>query len=155
MTTTKYAEKTQAASRSSGGVEIIEIWNWGWSEHAKLTNTSDRVADVGGWVLGALKEEKVFRFPLGFKLEPGQTVTIHSGANATLKQDPPLDQYWNSEPIWANRGDVGILFDAAGSEVARYVYRMHGNPDLDAEPEKRLGEHELDGYEFTDVAESE
>ncbi len=153
MATMNYAAKTQAASRSSVGVEITEIWNWGWSEHAKLTNTSDWVADIGGWVLGALKEEKVFHFPLGFKLEPGQTVTIHSGANATLKQDPPLDQYWNAEPIWANRGDIGVLFDAAGNEVARYVYRMHGEPSLTAEPEKRLREDELGGYAFVDVEE--
>lgn len=151
---TDYREKIHSTSRSKVGVEITEIWNWGWSEHAKLTNTGDGPADMGGWALGALNEKKVFRFPLGFTLKPGQTVTIHSGANATLKQDPPLDQYWSSEPIWANRWDVGLLFDAAGNEVARYVYRMHGDPDLDAEPEKRLVQNELGGYEFVDVEES-
>lgn len=155
MAATEYVEKTNPVSRSRVGVEITEIWNWGWSEYTKLTNTGDQVVEMGGWTLGALKEQKVFRFPLGFKLEPGQTVTIHSGANATLKQDPPLDQYWNSEPIWANRGDVGLLFDTAGNEVARYVYRMHGDPDLDAESEKRLIEDELGGYQFVDAGVSE
>lgn len=153
MTTTKYAEPMQARSRSRVGVEITEIWNWGWSEHAELTNTGDQPQEMGGWSLGALKEGRVFRFPPGFTLKPGQTVTIHSGANATLKQNPPSDLYWDSEPIWANRGDVALLFDVAGNEVARYVYQMHGDPDLDAEPKKRLIEGDF-GFQIVDADES-
>lgn len=155
MSTTQYAETTQAKSRSRVSVEISEIWNWGWSEHAKVTNTGHASVELSGWALGALKERKVFRFPLGYTLAPGETVTIHSGANATLKQDPPSDLYWFSEPVWANRGDVALLFDAGGNELARYVYRMHGEPDLDAEPEKRLIEDELGGYQFVDVEDAE
>lgn len=151
MATPKHAEQAHSRSRSSVGIEISQIWNWGWSEHTKLTNNSDRPADMGGWALAALKEEKIFRFPLGLILEPGDTVTIHSGANATLKQDPPSDLYWTSEPVWPNRGDVGILFDANGHELARYVYTMHGDPDLDAEPEKRLIEEELGGYQIVNA----
>lgn len=155
MATTEHAETMESRSRSKVGVEISEIWNWGWSEHVKVTNTSDQPQDMSGWALGGLNEEKVFHFPLGFTLEPGETVTIHSGANATLKQDPPSDIYWFSEPVWANRGDMAILFDAAGKEVARYIYRMYGDLDLDGEPEKRLVEDEVDGYKFLDVDESE
>ncbi|MFQ5855070.1 MAG: lamin tail domain-containing protein [Anaerolineae bacterium] len=154
MTTTKYAENVQARSRSRVGVEITEIWNWGWAEHAKLTNTGDQPQEMSGWSLGALKEGKVFRFPLGLTLKPGQTVTIHTGANATLKQNPPSDLYWDSEPVWVNRGDIALLFDVAGSEVARYVYRMHGEPDLDAEPEKRLIEDDF-GFQIVDASESQ
>lgn len=142
MTTTRYAETARAVSHSRGGIEITEIWNWGWAEHVKLTNTSNRPIEIGGWALGALKEGKVFQFPPGFTLKPGATVTVHTGANATLKQNPPSDLYWNAEPVWPNRGDTAILFDAAGNEVARYVYRVHGDPDLEAEPEKRLIEDE-------------
>lgn len=153
MTTTQHAETMQARSRSLVGVEITEIWNWGWSEHARVTNNGDRPQEIGGWSLGAMKEGKVFRFPPGFTLRPGKTVTIHTGANATLKQNPPSDLYWDSGPAWANRGDMAILFDLAGHEVARYVYQMHGDPDLDAQPEKRLVE-EASGFHIVDAGES-
>lgn len=153
MTTTRYAETVQARSRSQVELEITEIWNWGWSEHARITNTGSRPYELGGWSLGALKEGRVFRFPPGYKLGPGETVTIHTGTNATLKQNPPSDLYWDSEPIWANRGDVAILFDPAGNEVARYVYQMHGDPDLDAEPEKKLIEDTF-GFHIVDAGES-
>ncbi len=153
MTVTELAETAQARSRSRVGVEISEVWNWGWSEHVRITNTSSRPQQLGGWSLGALKEGKVFRFPPGFTLKPGESVTIHTGANATLKQNPPTDLYWDSEPVWANRGDVALLFDLAGNEVARYVYQMHGDPDLDAEPEKRLVEDAF-GFQIVDAGES-
>ena len=153
MATTKYAETTPARSRSRVGIEITEVWNWGWSEHAKLTNTSNQPQEMGGWALGALHEEKVFRFPPGFALKAGETVTIHTGANATLKQNPPSDLYVSSGPVWANRGDMAILFDAAGNEAARYVYRMHGSPDLNVEPEKWLIEDDF-GFHIVDTDES-
>lgn len=153
MTTTQHTETMQARSRSRAGVEITEVWNWGWSEHARITNNSDKLLEIGDWSLGALKEGKVFRFQPGFKLKPGETVTIHTGANATLKQQPPSDLYWDSGPVWANRGDVALLFDRAGHEVARFVYRMHGDPDLNAEPEKRLME-EASGFRMVDADES-
>lgn len=153
MTTTRYAEPAQVRSRSRAGLEISEIWNWGWSEHAKVTNNSGQPRELAGWSLGALREGRVFRFPPGLRLKSGETVTIHTGANATLKQNPPSDLYWDSEPVWANRGDVAFLFDPAGHEVARYVYHMHSEPDLDAEPEKRLIEDAL-GFHIVDAVDA-
>ncbi|MFQ5595745.1 MAG: lamin tail domain-containing protein [Anaerolineae bacterium] len=153
MTMTQPAETVQARSRSRVGIEITEIWNWGWSEHAKVANNGHRPQAIAGWSLGALKAGKVFRFPPGSTLEPGKTVTVHTGANATLKQNPPSDLYWDSGPVWANRGDMAILFNPAGHEVARYAYQMHGEPDLDAEPEKQLVE-EAFGFHIVDAGES-
>ena len=154
MTTTQqHTETMHGCSRSHAGVEITEIWNWGWSEHARITNIDDRPLEIGGWGLGALKEGKVFRFQPGLRLNPGETITIHTGANATLKQKPPSDLYWTSEPVWANRGDVALLFAPAGNEVARYAYQMHGEPDLDAEPEKRLIEDAF-GLHIVDAGEA-
>ncbi len=150
MASTQFAEPTVSRSRSRTSIEITEVWNWGWAEHVRLTNTGDQPANIGGWVLAAFKEKRVFRFPAGYTLQPGATVTIHSGSNATLKQNPPTDLYWDSEPIWANRGDMALLFDAAGNEQARYVYTMRGEPDLDAEPEKRLVEDEF-GFQIADA----
>lgn len=154
MSTTQYTETMSPRSYSRASIEITEIWNWGWAEHAKITNIGSQPLDLSGWALGALNEGKVFRFPPGFVLKPGETVTIHTGTNATLKQNPPTDLYWTSEPVWANRGDTAILFDVAGNEVARYVYRMHGEPDLDAEPKKRLIEDEF-GFRIVDANTSE
>ena len=152
MTTTEYTETAQARSRAAGPIAIIEIWNWGWAEHIKITNQGAHPQDLTGWAVGARKEGKVFLFPDGYVLKPGQTVTIHSGANATLKQNPPTDLYWNSEPIWANRGDTAYLFDAAGNEVARYTYSIYGEPDLDTEPPQQLVADEM-GYHFESLEE--
>jgi len=152
--TTKYAEAAQARSRGTGPVVIAEIWNWGWAEHIKIENQGTTPQDLTGWAIGARKEGKVFLFPKGYVLKPGQTVTIHSGANATLKQNPPTDLYWNSEPIWANRGDTAYLFDASGNEVARYTYSVFGEPDLDDEPPQRLVLDET-GYRFQPAEGSE
>lgn len=155
MAQTEYVEPIETASRSRIGVEISEIWNWGWSEHLILTNKTDGPVDLGGWYLLALNERKVFQFPVGYRLGPGESVTLHTGANASLKQDPPSDLYWFSEPVWANRGDTALLFDARGREMARFVYHMHAHPDLDAEPEKRLVQDSVGGFDVVDVGISE
>jgi hypothetical protein len=105
---------------------------------------------MGGWALGALHEGRVFHFPPGFTLKPSESVTIHTGANATVKQNPPTDLYWDSEPVWANRGDVALLFDATGAEQARYIYQMRSEPDLDAVPEKRLVTDDF-GFQIVDA----
>ena len=150
MAMTDFAENVSSRSRSDAGVEIAEVWNWGWSEHVKLTNTSNQPALIGGWKLGAIKEGRVFQFPPGFSLSPGAEVLIHTGANATVKQDPPSDLFWDSAPVWANRKDMAILFDATGKEQARLVYQIHGEPNLDATPQKRLVEDAF-GYQIVDA----
>jgi hypothetical protein len=154
MAQTEYVERTKTRSRSETGVEITEIWNWGWSEHVVLTNQGDQPVDLGGWYLAALNEGKVFQFPIGYRLKPGETVKLHTGANASLKQDPPSDLFWFSEPVWANRGDTALLFDPTGREMARYVYHMHADPDLDAEPNKELVPASLGGFEIVDAGAS-
>jgi hypothetical protein len=155
MAQTEFLEHTKTASRSKIGVEIAEIWNWGWSEHLSLTNRSDETVDLGGWYLLALHERKVFQFPVAYRLKSGESVKLHTGANASLKQNPPADLYWFSEPVWANRGDTALLFDATGREMARFVYHMHADPDLDAEPEKRLVQNSVGGFDAVDVGTSE
>lgn len=151
MAHTQHLEHAKTASRSRTGVQITEIWNWGWSEHLILTNTGNAAVDLSGWYLAALNELKVFQFPAGYRLKPGQSVKLHTGANASLKQNPPSDLYWFSEPVWANRGDTALLFDPTGREMARYAYHMHVDPDLDTEPEKRLVQDSIGGFDFVDV----
>ena len=66
-------------------------------EYVCLTNDDAAPADMGAWVLRNVLGRS-YNFPNGFKLAPGQTVKVHTGAG----QDSPTDLHWayRVNPAW-------------------------------------------------------
>ena len=87
-------------------------------EYFVLKNVSGTPIDMSGWTV---RDEAghIFRFPEGFILAPGATVTVYTGCG--IRTADKL--YWcSNRAIWNNDGDILILKDATGQEVLRYSY---------------------------------
>lgn len=87
-------------------------------EYFVLQNVSDSPIDMSGWTVTD-EAGHVFRFPSGFILAPGATVTVYTGCGTRTVEK----LYWCSgRAIWNNDGDTLILEDATGQEILRYSY---------------------------------
>jgi hypothetical protein len=66
-------------------------------EYVCITSQDETVADLSSWVLRNVLGRS-FSFPPGFKLEPGQTVKVHTSAGA----DAAADLHWGYRvnPAW-------------------------------------------------------
>jgi len=87
-------------------------------EYFVLKNISDAPINMSGWTV---RDEAghIFRFPEGFVLAPGATVTVYTGCGTNAADT----LYWCSgRAIWNNNGDTLILKDATGQEILRYSY---------------------------------
>ena len=89
------------------GAEWVEIWNGG-----------PEAVDLTGWRLVSERGNQVFRFPDGFVLAPGATVTITSGQ--ALEDRPALVLGWTRANVWSDSGDPAVLLDAEGHEIHRF-----------------------------------
>ncbi len=78
-----------------------------------LENPGSSDSDLTGWTLRDESSTHRFRFPDGFVLRAGATVTIHSGQG----QPTITDLYWGmtDSAIWNNGGDTATLQDPAGN----------------------------------------
>ncbi len=86
-------------------------------EHVLLQNTGSRAITLTGWTLED-EARTIYTFP-SFTLGPGARVRVWVRAGT----DDDENLYWGrSQPVWNNSGDVGILRDASGREVARFAY---------------------------------
>jgi competence protein ComEC len=87
-------------------------------EAVTLRNGGDAPVDLSGWTL---RDEAghVYRFPGGFVLEPGATVTVHTGSGT----DGEDDLYWGAGgPVWNNDGDTVVVTNADGDRVRSVRY---------------------------------
>jgi len=105
----------------SGAKLLLEVKNEGLSESAEVRNDGTVEQPLTGWALVSLHGTEVFRFPDGLVLGRGRVVTITSGDG--VRHEPPDVHGWTDEQVWNNRGDMALLFDHEGEEVARYAYR--------------------------------
>jgi hypothetical protein len=82
-------------------------------EYVCITSQDENVADMSSWVLRNVLGRS-FSFPTGFKLEPGQTVKVHTMAGA----DAAADLHWGYRvnPAW-DRGDKLTLSNNENVEV--------------------------------------
>jgi len=87
-------------------------------EHAELVNTGRDAVNLKGWRLNAGTEGQDFVFP-DFTLQPGQTCRVYTNEVHT---DTGGFSFGSKQAIWANKGDCGYLFDAAGAQVAKRCY---------------------------------
>ncbi len=87
-------------------------------EYFALENTGETAADLTGWRVSNERGVE-YVFPSGFRLDPGGIVYIHTGTG----EDTTAALYWGaSQPVWDNRSDIAILYDARGNIVDIYAY---------------------------------
>jgi len=87
-------------------------------EYVVFENTGEQSVDLSGWTLSD-DADHVYTFPDGVTLEPGATVTVHTGSGT----DSATDLYWGSDaPVWNNGGDTVTLRDANGDVVIEETY---------------------------------
>lgn len=113
------------APPSAATVEITSIFYDGeeprteGDEYAVIENTGDSAVNLAGWRLNAGSDGQDFWFP-DFAIAPGQACRVY-----TNRSDPGACGFSfgrGDQGLWANKGDCGYLFDAAGREVSRYCY---------------------------------
>jgi uncharacterized protein YraI len=96
-----------------GGVYRVES-----DEYVEVANTGSAPANLGGWVINAGDPGQNFYFP-SFELGPGQTCRVYTNES---HPDSGGFSYGSGRAIWNNKGDCGVLFDAAGNQVDSYCY---------------------------------
>jgi hypothetical protein len=92
-------------------------------EWVQVKNFSARARDMTGFVI---RDRSGFRykFPDGFTIEPGVTVTIHTGRGTNGVKN----LYWRQGSyIWNNTGDKASLKNAAGTVVDTCAYDGTGS----------------------------
>lgn len=87
-------------------------------EYVTIVNQGTAPVDLTGWTLDA-GAGVLFRFPAGAIITPAQALSIYT--NEIHPESGGLS-FGSADAVWSNRGDVGILRNAAGAEVSRYIY---------------------------------
>jgi micrococcal nuclease len=87
-------------------------------EYVTFRNAGEERLDLTGWTV---RDEvgHEYRFPDGFEMAPGATVTLYTGAG----EDSSEALYWGAtDAVWNNDGDVVVVTNATGSVVVEYGY---------------------------------
>ncbi len=87
-------------------------------EYVNFTNTGEQTLLMTDWTLtdGVGKQ---YRFPDGFTLKPGATVTVFTGRGV----DTETDLYWDAEsPVWNNDGDTITVRTDTGQRIVNETY---------------------------------
>ena len=101
---------------------VIEaIVNKSSAEHVLLRNNSPQAVDVSGWRLSD-DDGTNLMIPDTDPLPPHATLALCSGRDGCVG-DPRPRVTLTVENIWGNKGDIGFLHDADGTEVSSYCYR--------------------------------
>lgn len=88
-------------------------------EYAVITNRGGTAINMGGWRLNADDRNQDFYFP-AFDLQPGQSCRVYT--NQVQADSCGGASFGRGDALWANGGECGHLFDAAGTEVSTYCY---------------------------------
>ncbi|NGN96218.1 lamin tail domain-containing protein [Grimontia sp. S25] len=88
-------------------------------EFVELTNVSESIVDIDGWRLKATRNDAVFVFPKGVKLEPSSSIRVF-----TNKAPLDLNEFSFNSPsaIWNNQRGGCKLLDYKDREVSSYHY---------------------------------
>ncbi len=89
-------------------------------EWVVIRNAGRSDADLTGWVLRDTSASHRYRFPRGFVLGTGRSVTVFSGCGA----DGPDRLHWctSGSAVWNNDGDTAFLLDPNGNIAAQRSY---------------------------------
>jgi lamin tail-like protein/uncharacterized protein DUF1524 len=112
-TTAKPATTTTTAQPASvgGTVAIAAVDCQG--EAVVVRNGGTSPADLTGWSIHDEGAPHTYRFPAGYTLAPGASVTIRSGGPAG-----PGELAWTNQNVWNNTGDTAYLVNAGGAVVS-------------------------------------
>lgn len=85
-------------------------------EWVRLENTGSTVVDLSGWMVKDESATNRYRFPTGFRLGGGDSVTLRTGCGT----DTRTDLHWcrSGSAVWNNDGDTAFLIDPSGNVVA-------------------------------------
>jgi endonuclease YncB( thermonuclease family) len=87
-------------------------------EYVAFENAGDETLDLSGWT-AADAAGHTYRFPDGFALEPGATVTLYTGSG----EDTDAELYWGSDgAIWNNGEDRITVTTDDGETVVNRSY---------------------------------
>ena len=114
---------TAAPDRSPstpGTVVIVDIVNKGSAEHVLLRNDTHETVEVSGWRLQDDDGTNLV-IPDTDPLSPRATLALCSGRDGCVG-DPRPSVTLTMENIWGNKGDIGFLYDAGGTEVSSYCF---------------------------------
>lgn len=87
-------------------------------EYVVIANVGNTPVNVQGWRLYAGDPGQNFYFP-AYEMAPGQRCRVYTNEH---HPESCGFTFRIGRAIWNNRGDCGVLFDAAGSEVDVYCY---------------------------------
>ncbi len=89
-------------------------------EWVEIANTGATAESMTSWVLKDESASHRYTFPAGFVLDPGSTVTVHTGCGA----DTATTLYWCNDKgaVWNNSGDTAFLLDPTGNLVDKRSY---------------------------------
>ncbi len=89
-------------------------------EWVRIRNDGVAPADLTGWGIKDESASNRYRFPDGFTLAPGESVTVHSGCG----DDFDADLFWCSvgAAVWNNDGDTVFFLDPSGNTHATREY---------------------------------
>jgi micrococcal nuclease len=86
-------------------------------EFLVFRNDGTAALALGGWTVGDAAGH-TYRFPSGFELAPGETVTLRTGRG----EDSDGSRYWGRRgAVWNNGGDT-VVVARDGETVLRYSY---------------------------------
>lgn len=121
------ATPTPTDAQSSGANVVIETIHYDAAgdeydnlndEYVVLTNIGDGAIDIGSWILSD-EAGHTYTVPTGVTLDPGESITIHTGSGS----DTDSDLYWGQgAPVWNNGGDTATLRNDDGEEEDSYQY---------------------------------
>lgn len=91
-------------------------------EYVQVRNFGAKAWTLTGWTIRDKSGFK-YAFPDGFSVEPGDTVTIHTGTG----KDRALHLYWDQgNYVWNNTGDKATLKNPSGRVVDTCAYDGEG-----------------------------
>jgi hypothetical protein len=112
-TTAKPATTTTAPRAAGGSVTITALDCRG--EAVTVRNGATAPANLAGWTIhDEASTPHTYRFPDGYTLPAGASVTIRSGPSPAAPGELP----WTTQNIWNNDGDTASLATATGTVVS-------------------------------------
>jgi endonuclease YncB( thermonuclease family) len=88
-------------------------------EWVELSNTGSGSLTMTGWVLKDESASHRYRFPSGFSLAAGASVSVYTGCGTNTA----TNLYWcNGSAVWNNDGDTAFIVDDAGNIVDSKSY---------------------------------
>jgi len=102
---------TTPSSPTGGTITVAALDCQG--EAVTVRNGGSAPADLTGWSIHDEGIKHTYRFPAGYTLAPGASVTIRSDGPAG-----PGELGWTNSPVWNNDGDTAHLLNAGGTVVS-------------------------------------